>query len=390
MKIVSRPMKPIPKTLWAAAIVFTLAVSAFAIRGWISSREGSAEEMLALLLRDMPADSSAVLYVDVAEVRQAPFAQKLFAWAPQPQADADYGRFVQETGFEYERDLRRIAFSAAQRGLQPIWFALCDGNFNQKKIAAYFAKNGALQRRGEYDVYSIPTNTTGAQPSSSGTPSNSSPVNTSNAPPHISLTFLRSGRIAATNDADVSAYLEQKSPAPDPAQWQTRFTRLAGSPIFVVVRRDFASVSSLDTPAIKSFESPQLTALLGQLSWITVAAQPDKDSLRLVAEGESPVDMVARQLADMLNGIVLLARLGLNAPKTRQQLDPRAREAYLELLKTAAIDQVDRQETKAVRVALEINPNFLAVANLPSSAPAPPQMAPSPASATPAHQHKAK
>jgi hypothetical protein len=126
------------------------------------------------------------------------------------------------------------------------------------------------------------------------------------------------------------------------------------------------------------------------LSWITVAAQPDKDSLRLVAEGESPVDMVARQLADMLNGIVLLARLGLNAPKTRQQLDPRAREAYLELLKTAAIDQVDRQETKAVRVALEINPNFLAVANLPSSAPAPPQMAPSPASATPAHQHKAK
>ena len=382
-------MKPLPKILWAAAFVFALTLSAFAIRAWISSREGSAEEMLALLLRDMPADSSAVLYADVAQVRQAPFAQKLFAWAPQQQADADYTRFVQETGFDYARDLRRIAFSAAQRGSQPIWFAIFDGDFNQQKIAAYLAKNGTLQGRGKHDIYSIPTNTT-AVPSSSGVPANPSPLNSSNPTPHISLTFLRSGRIAATNDADVSVYLEQKNPAPDPAQWQTRFTRLAGSPIFVVVRRDSASMTALNTPALKGFESPQLSALLAQLSWITVAAQPDKDSLRLVAEGESPADTAARQLADMLNGIVLLAQLGLNDPKTRQQIDPRAREAYLELLRTAAIDQVDRQETKAVRVVLEINPNFLAVASLPSSPAAPHQVAPSPVLTTPAHQHKTK
>jgi hypothetical protein len=383
-------MKPIPKTLWAMAIVFALTLSAFAIRGWIASREGSAEEMLALLLRDMPADSSAVLYADVAQVRQAAFAQKLFAWAPQPQADADYARFVQETGFDYARDLRRIAFSAAQRGSQPIWFAIFDGDFNQQKIAAYLAKNGTLQRHGKNDIYSIPTITTGAPSSSGGAPGSPSPVNSSNPVSHVSLTFLRSGRIAATNDAAVSAYLEQKNPAADPAPWQTRFTRLAGSPIFVVVRRDSASMTALNTPALKGFESPQLSALLAQLSWITVAAQPDKDSLRLVAEGESPVDTAARQLADMLNGVVLLAQLGLNDAKTRQQLDPRAREAYLALLKTAAIDQVDRQETKAVRVVLEINPNFLAAASLPSSAAAPPQVAPSPALTTPAHQHKAK
>src|SRR5256885_10925111 len=47
------------------------------------------------------------------------------------------------------------------------------------------------------------------------------------------------------------------------------------------------------------------------------------------SEGECTAEATARQLVDLMNGVVILAQLGLNDAKTRQQLDPAAREAYL-------------------------------------------------------------
>jgi hypothetical protein len=63
-----------------------------------------------------------------------------------------------------------------------------------------------------------------------------------------------------------------------------------------------------------------------------------------------------------MNGVVILAQLGLNDAKTRQQLDPAAREAYLELLKSAEISKIDRGDTKSVRLVFDITPGFLEAA----------------------------
>lgn len=346
------------------ALIFCAAVS-FAVWRSFASRDSSRSELLGALLRDMPANTSGVLYVDVAQLRQSTFTQKLFAWAPKPQADADYTRFVQDTGFDYERNLDRVAFAAAKSGSQSLWFVIADGIFDQKKIAAYLAKIGATQKRGGRDTYSIPTNL----PASAGNIANS-------AGSQILLTFLSGNRIAATNDADLSVYLDQKNSVPDPAQWRTRFARLAGSPVFVVVRQngDTASVLAAQTPG--GFQSPQLSALLAQLSWLTLAAQPQNESLRIVAEGETASDTVAGQLTDMLNGVVILAQTGLNSAKTTQQLDPQMRAAYLELLKSADITRLDREDLKAVRVVFDVTQNFLNAATAPKPNP------PAPASTT--------
>ena len=111
--------------------------------------------------------------------------------------------------------------------------------------------------------------------------------------------------------------------------------------------------------------------LLDQLQWITLAGKPENDRLRVVAEGECTAE-AARQLVDLINGLVILAQLGLNDAKTRQQLDPAAREAYLELLKSADISKIDRGDSKSVRVVAEITPEFLETARR-----APPDSAPS-------------
>jgi hypothetical protein len=144
--------------------------------------------------------------------------------------------------------------------------------------------------------------------------------------------------------------------------WRARFERLAGSPVFAAVRQDAAVGTALAAQAPSGLRSPQLSTLLDQLQWITLAGKPENDRLRVVAEGECTAEGTARQLVDLMNGVVILAQLGLNDAKTRQQLDPAAREAYLELLKSAEISKIDRGDTKSVRLVFDITPGFLEAA----------------------------
>ena len=89
----------------AALVVLLSAAVFFGYRKWGVRNSSARGETLAL----MPTDASAVLFVDFSELRQAPFFAQLYAWVPKPQADADYVQFVKDSGFDYERDLDRVA-----------------------------------------------------------------------------------------------------------------------------------------------------------------------------------------------------------------------------------------------------------------------------------------
>jgi hypothetical protein len=66
----------------------------------------------------------------------------------------------------------------------------------------------------------------------------------------------------------------------------------------------------------------------------------------------------------LLKGILVLAQAGLSGPQTRQQLDPRIRDAYLELVKGADVSRLDRGETKSVRVTFDVTPKLLEAATV--------------------------
>src|SRR5258708_5032844 len=102
-------MKKSTKIILGATTVFLLAFALFGVERWATSRAFSLEEMLKLLVQDMPADTTGVVYIDVSQMRQSPFLQKVFTWAQKPQTDAEYAQFVSDTGFNYERDLNRVA-----------------------------------------------------------------------------------------------------------------------------------------------------------------------------------------------------------------------------------------------------------------------------------------
>jgi len=320
-----------------------------AYQHWGSSGVNPVVELLA----QMPSDANTVLYVDVNALRQSAFLAELYKWAPQSVADADYTQFVQATGFNYERDLNRLGIALSNRSQDTVLFAVAEGKFDHKKISAYASQTGTRLSRSGPETFSVPING-GAHP--------------------VAFTFLRNDRIALTNGSDLHATPPRTQTDFDAQAWRERFLRLAGSPIFAVIRQDGAAASALPQ-APGGFQSPQLAAILDQLQWITIAGKPEADHLRVVVEGEGSPQTNTRQLSDLLNGLLLLAQAGLSDPKVRQQLPPQVREAYLEVLKTADVSQLDRGDTKSVRVMFEVTPNFLEIAR--SAVPAGPAITPS-------------
>ena len=290
------------------------------------------------LLDLMPADSSAVFFANLAELRSAPFLAQLYSWAPQPEPDEDYTKFLNETGFDYERDLNRLAMAFQKTGQNSTFFALADGKFDQRKISALALKSGTAHRQGGREIFEVPE---------------------SGETKKITFAFLSSDRIALTDRPNLGQILSAKKRGEDVAEWRTRFGRVAGSPIFAVIRQEAAAGETLSSQAPGGFRSPQLSAMLDQLQWITIAGKPENDGLRVVAEGESSSEETTHQLADLLDGMLSLAQAGLNDAKTRQQLNPALREAYLAVLKGADVSRMDRGDTKSVRVVFEITQTFL-------------------------------
>jgi hypothetical protein len=303
----------------------------------------------------MPVDASAVLFADVSEIRGSPFAAQLYAWAPRSEIDPEYAQFLAATGFDYERDLDLLGLAVIKQGRGTTLFALADGRFDVKKIRAYALQYGTREQHGARDIFSIPAEGKRQK---------------------ISFTFLSNDRIALTDGPDLPALLTTSSSQMDTAPWQERFDRLAGSPIFAVIRQDAGSTGALGSQAPGGFQSPQLATLLEKLRWITVAGKPESDRLRVIAEGECPEETAARQLNELLNGVLLMAQAGLSGPKIRQQLDPQTRDAYLEVLKGAEISRIDRGETKSVRLVFDVTPNFLQAAPLMPTSPPPVNHAP--------------
>src|SRR5713226_7835644 len=86
------PMSKSRWVLWSAAISLAGIAAVYSSLRWGGRGEGTRDALLAA----MPADASAVLFADFAELRPTRFAAELFQWAPRPAADAEYAQFRSE------------------------------------------------------------------------------------------------------------------------------------------------------------------------------------------------------------------------------------------------------------------------------------------------------
>jgi hypothetical protein len=322
------------RTKWIVGIVVAavIAVAAyFAYAHWTGAKGNSRES----LLRELPVDATAVVYVDIAELRQGPMLKNISGWSAT--ADPEYKDFVKETGFDYERDLNRVGIAALNHGPVRNYFALADGNFDRKKIEAYLRKNGHSEQKGTREIFHLTMAEQGRT---------------------ISIGFVSGERIALTDGNDLNAEIEAGQRNPGHREWMEKFERLAGTPMFALIRQDAAIGAALSAEAPGGLRSPQLAQLLNQLLWISIAGKPEGQEFRAVLEGDCPNEASMRQLADFLNGMALMAQAGLNDPKLRQQMDPVEREAYLQLLNSIDVARLDRGTSKSVRATFVVTPEI--------------------------------
>ena len=223
--------------------------------------------------------------------------------------------------------------------------AIADGKFDRKKMEAFLNRSGASAQQGKLKVFLL---------------------NGSSLDKPLALAFLSDHLIAIADSQNLAEVPSASARLSGHAEWNSRFERLGGTPVFAVIRQDPTMRDTLNAAAPGGFRSPQLSALLDQLQWISVAGKPDGDQLRVVSEGECLSEVTTGRLRDFLQGIQLLALDGLNDPKLRQQMNPEEREAYLDILKSADVQKIDRGEWKTVRVVLSITPKFLDLASVSS------------------------
>jgi hypothetical protein len=297
-------------------------------------RAGAREHMLSLL----PADSSAVVFLDLEQFRKSSFLPQLLAWLPHDPVEEDYAQFVKATGFNYERDLDRATIAFSRQGTKSTTYAIAEGRFDRKKLEEYAKQSGQSVSEKGLQLFSL---------------------NLKNSSRPSYFTFLRDDRIAWTDDPGYAAQFLHKVGYEGKRDWQEHFSRLAGSAVFVVMREDATTAAAMEQQAPGGFRSPQLATLLSQLQWVTIGGKPEESNLRVVIEGESTAESTLDQLKEFLQGILVMAQAGLNGPQNRKQMNAQLREAYLELLNAANVEKVDREGGKSVRVVFEVTPGFL-------------------------------
>jgi hypothetical protein len=284
------------------------------------------------LLSALPAGAPTLIYLDLAAMRASSFYQHRTDKGPIAIPNQDYADFVRSTGFDYEKDLDRVVIASwpASGKEQRKNVVVADGRFDRAKIRDYAMRKGKIDHQQGRDVFLFPTG---------------------DRMGWNSVFFLDDHRIALVAGPSIAPLFAAHGddPSGDPAR--ERAARLDGAAAFAITR--VPPVPDNFGPG--GVQSAQLASLARSVQWVTFAARPEGDNLRISLEGECDNSMDALQLQSALELLRMFGRAGLENPKTRQSMDPAALSSLQTLLSNAEITQA----AERVRILVELTPDIL-------------------------------
>jgi hypothetical protein len=289
------------------------------------------------IMSQLPPGAPVVAYIDVAALRKlqgSPLAAMLGLAGADPKEDRDYQNFVRDTGFDYTRDLDKVAIAiwpttlpAPNGGLgENQAVAIADGRFDHDKIKAYALRNGEAVTQPTQSFYVV------------------------RGDPPVSFAFLSETRMALRNGKNWGI------PAPMPSAsekdaTQVRINRVAGAPIFAVARTDALPRSFYD-----NFKNaPQLQSLARSVKGLTFAGQPQGDRIELALDAECDSLTHAAEIATLLDGFRMFGTLALSDPKTRRQMTADQAAFLAALASQVKVTHQDRW----VHMTLGVTPEML-------------------------------
>ena len=293
------------------------------------------------ILAELPSDAPAIAYLDVAALRKlqnSPLAAVLGLTKNGSQTDREYADFVRDTGFDYTRDLDQAAVAFWPTSLAPAAnaagddpaLAIADGRFDQRKIEAYATRaGGKSEQRGNRTIYIVP----------------GSPV--------VSFEFLSPTRIAIASGKKSADLLDISTEGQRDSAMQTRINRVAGAPIFAVVRTSNLPAGFYADLA----KTPELDHLVRSIQGLSLSGQPQGDQIHVALDAECDSMKNAFEMSTILDGFRLIGSMSLSDPKTRRQLQMTPEQATFAktLIKAAHVSHQDRW----VRISLDLTPEML-------------------------------
>jgi hypothetical protein len=293
------------------------------------------------LLSALPAGAPTLVYVDLAAVRASSFYQHRADKTPIAVPNQDYADFIRSTGFDFEKDLDRVAIASwpATGKEQKIDVAIAEGRFDRAKISDFARRTGKLDHQQARDVFLFST----------GKPMG-----------FVSVTFLDNHRIALVGGPSIAPLFTGRGNDPGADPVRERAARVDGAAAFMITR-----VQPMpDNPGAGSAtQAAQFVNMARSVQWITLAARPEGDDLRISLEGECDNSTNAQQLKSALEVLRMLGRAGLDSPKTRQSMDPAALATLQTLLANAEVTQA----AERVRILFELTPDIFKVGEKHSS-----------------------
>lgn len=286
------------------------------------------------LLSALPAGAPTIAYLDFAAVRASSFYQHRPNKGPLTVPNQDYADFVRSTGFDFEKDLDRVAVAAwpAPSGKEEKKnVVIAEGRFDRAKIRDYAARQGKIDRQQGHDVFLFP--------------SADGKMN--------SFTFLDDHRIAFVAGPSVALLFSGNADASagDPAR--ERAARLDGAAAFMI-----SQVPPIPPNAgaggTQGAVAEQFLTLARSIRWITLAARPEGDDLRISLEGDCATEGDARQIQSMMEVLRMFGKAGLESQKNKQSMDPATLGQLENLLSSADITQAGER----VRILIELTPDI--------------------------------
>jgi hypothetical protein len=289
------------------------------------------------LLDALPTGASMLVYLDLATIRASSFYQHRPDRGPIALPNQDYADFVRATGFDFEKDLDRAAIESWSAPSQTQLIqnvAIAEGRFDRAKIRTYAESQGKIDHQHGHEVFLFPAGAQGGW---------------------NSAFFLDEHRLALVSGRSIDPLFSSRSGDPATDAIRERASHLDGAAAFAIthvspIPPDAPGAAGLPGGAATS----QLMGLARSLRWITFAARPEGDNLRLSLEGECDNGEDARQLQTTLELLRVLGRVGLESPKTRDSMSPAALASLQSVLNSAQVAQTDQR----VRVLVELTPDI--------------------------------
>ena len=285
------------------------------------------------LFSALPSGAPTLAYIDLAAVRASSFYQHRPDKGPIAIPNQDYADFMRSTGFDFEKDLERVVIASwppdAPNGLRKS-VAIAEGRFDRAKIRDYALRKGKLDHQQGHEVFLFPGND----------------PKTMNA-----VTFIDDRRIALVAGTSIAPLFESHADAAGGDPVRERAARLDGAAAFVITH--VPPIPDNAAGATAASGAAQFMALARSVQWLTFAARPDGDDLRVSLEGECDNATDAAQVKATLELMRMFGRAGLDSQKNKQSMDPAALAMLENLLSSADVTQA----AERVRILLEVTPD---------------------------------